>query len=75
MKLDYIEFPYFVRKDGVHRQGVGLSLDKEADRCCLGINNTMLVACITTKKCRVSAIVVYGPTEPTDGDDSGSDGI
>ena len=42
MKLGDIEFFYLGRKNGVHRQGVGLMMNKEAAKYCLGwegINN------------------------------------
>ena len=76
MKLGDIEFVYSGRKDGVHRQGVGLMMNKEAAKSCLGwegINNRILIAHFMTKKFRVSVIVVYAPIEPTDGDTSDSD--
>ena len=41
-------------KDGVRRQGAGLMINKESAKCYLGsegINNRMLVAHFTTKKC------------------------
>ena len=34
-KLGNIEFAYSGRKDGVHRQGVGLIMNKEAVKSCL----------------------------------------
>ena len=43
MKLGDIEFIYSGTKDGVHRQGVGLMMNKEAANSCLGyegINKT-----------------------------------
>ena len=61
---------------GAHRQGVGLMMNKEAARSCLGwlgINNRILIAHFMTKKFRVSVIAVYAPVEPTDGDTSDSD--
>ena len=76
MKLGDIEFVYSGRKDGVHRQGVGLMMNKEAAKSCLGwegINNRILIAHFMTRKFRVSVIVVYAPVEPTDGDTSDSD--
>ena len=76
MKLGDIEFVYSGRKDGVHRQGVGLMMNKEAAKSCFGwegINNRILIAHFMTKKFRVSVIVVYAPVEPTDGDTSDSD--
>ena len=36
MKLGDIEFFYLGRKDGVHRQGLGLIMNKEAAKSCLG---------------------------------------
>ena len=36
MKLGDIEFVYSGRKDGVHRQGVGLMMNKEAAKSSLG---------------------------------------
>ena len=71
MKLGCKEFIYSERKDGVHRRGVGLMMNMEAAKSCLGwesINNRMLVAHTMTKKFRVSVIIVYAPLEPTDGD-------
>ena len=47
MKLGDIEFVYSGRKDGVHRQGVGLMVNKEAAKSCLGwegIKNRILIA-------------------------------
>ena len=69
MKLGNIEFIYLGRKDGVHRQGVGLMMNKEAATSCLGwevINHRSLVAHFIAKKWRVSVIIVYAPIEPTD---------
>jgi hypothetical protein len=34
--LGDIEFVYSGRKDGVHRQGVGIMMNKEANKSCLG---------------------------------------
>ena len=71
MKLGDIEFVYSGRKDGIHRQGLGLMMNKEAAKSCLGwegINNRILMAHFMTKKLRVSVIVVYAPVEPSDGD-------
>ena len=76
MKLGDIEFFCSGRKDGVHRQGVGLMVNKEAAKSCLGwegINNRILIARFMTKKFRISFIVVHTPIEPTDGDTSDSD--
>ena len=77
MKLGGIEFVYSGRKDGVHRQGVGLMMNKEAAvKSCLGWegnSNRILIAHFMTKKYRVSVIVVYASAEPTDGDTSDSD--
>ena len=73
MKLSDIEFVCSGRKEGVHRQGVGLMMSKESAKSCLGwegINNRILMAHFMTKKFRVSVIVVYAPVEPTDGDTS-----
>ncbi|XP_065568837.1 uncharacterized protein LOC136032454 [Artemia franciscana] len=64
------------RKDGVHRQGVGPMMNKEAAKSCLGcggINNIIPIAHFMTKKFRVSIIVVYAPVELTDGDTSNLD--
>ena len=36
MKLGIIAFVYSGRKDGVHRQGVGLNVNKKAAMSCLG---------------------------------------
>ena len=68
MKLCDTEFVYSGRKDGVHGQGVGLMMNKEAAESCLGlegINNRILIAHFMTKKFRVLVIVVYAPVEPT----------
>jgi hypothetical protein len=76
MKSGDIEFVYSGRKDGVHRQGVGLMMNKEDSKSCLGwkgINNIILIAHFMTKKFSVSVIVVYTPVEPTEGDNSDSD--
>jgi hypothetical protein len=57
----------------MYRQGVGLLVNKEAAKPCLGwggINNKMLVTYFMTKRCRVSIIVVLAPVEPTDGESS-----
>ena len=35
MKLDNVEYIYSGRKDGVHRQGAGHMLNKEAIKSCL----------------------------------------
>ena len=62
-----IEFIYSGRKDRL------LMVNNEAVKSCLeweGINNTMLVANFMSNKCWVSAIVVYDPAEPVDGDSS-----
>ncbi|XP_065565846.1 uncharacterized protein LOC136030704 [Artemia franciscana] len=75
MKLGDIEFIYSGRKDGVHRQGVGLVMDKEAAQPNLGgegINNRIPIAHFMTKKFRVSIVVACSPFEPTDGDTSDS---
>jgi len=64
MKLGDIEFVYSGGKDGVHRQGVGLIVNKKAAKSCLGwegINNGILVAHFMPKKSRVSVIVAYAP--------------
>ena len=74
--LGDIEFVYTGRRDGVHRQGLGIMMNKEAAKSCLGwegINNIILIAHFMTKKFRVSAIVVYAPVKPTDGVTSDSD--
>ena len=76
MKLGDIKFVYSGRKDGVQRLGVGLLINKETDKSCLGwevINNRILIAHFMTKKFRVAVLVVYAPVEPTDGDTSDSD--
>ena len=76
MKLGDIEFVYSGRKDEVHRQGVGLMMNKETAKFCLGwegINNRIFIAHCITKKFRVTVIVVYPCVEPTDGDTSESD--
>ncbi|XP_065576095.1 uncharacterized protein LOC136037317 [Artemia franciscana] len=67
-----------VRKDGVHEHCVGLVMNKEAAKSCLGwesINNRILIADCTTKKSSVLVMGVYAPVEPTDGDTSYSDGF
>ena len=64
------------RNDGVKRERVGLMMNKEAAKSCLGwkgINNRILIAHFMTKKSRVSVIVVYAPVGPTDRDTSDSD--
>jgi len=46
-KLGDIEFVYPCRKDGVHRWGMGLMVNKEAAKSCLGregIKNRILIA-------------------------------
>ena len=61
MKLDDIEFFHSGRKDGIHRQDVGIMMNKEATKSCLGwegINNRKIIAHFMTKKFRVSVIVV-----------------
>ena len=53
MKLGAIEFVYSGRKDGIHRQGVGLKMNKKAVKSCLGwegINIRILIAHFMTKK-------------------------
>ena len=78
MKLCDIEFVFSGRNNGVHRQGVGLIMNKEAAKSCLGwkgMHNRILIALFITKKSRVSVIVVYAPDEATDGDTSDSDGF
>ena len=73
MKLGDVEFIYSGWKDWVHRQGVGLMINKEAAKSCLGcrsIHNTILIAHFMPKRLRVSVIVVYAPVESTDGDTS-----
>ena len=60
MKLGDIEFAYSGRKDGLHRQGVGLMMNKEATKSWLGwegIDNRVLITYFITKKFRVSVIV------------------
>ena len=69
MKIGDVEFVYSGRLDGMHRQGVGLMMNKGAAKSCLGregINNRMLTAHFMTIKFRVSVIVVYVPVEPID---------
>ena len=47
MKLGNIEFFNSDRKDGVHRHGVGVMMNKEAAKSCLvweSINNIILIA-------------------------------
>jgi hypothetical protein len=76
MKSGDIELIYSGSKDGVHRQGVGLMMNKESAKSRLGwegINNRILIAHFMTKKFRVSVIVVYALAEPTDGDTTDSD--
>ena len=61
MKLGDIEFVYSGRKDRIHRQGVGLMMNKEAAKSCLGwegFNSRMLVIHFITNKCRVSVTVM-----------------
>ena len=75
MKLGDIEFIYSGRKDGVHIQRVGLMMNKEAAKSCLGrksIDNKILIVHFMTRKFRISFIVVYAPVEPIDGDTSDS---
>ena len=55
MKLSDIEFVYSGRKNRVYRHGVGLMMNKEAAKSCLGwegINNSILTAHFMTKKFR-----------------------
>ena len=76
MKLGDIEFIYSGRKDGVHRQGIGLMMNREAAKSCFGwkgIINGIIIAHCMTKKWRASVIVVYAPAEPTNGDTSDLD--
>ena len=64
MKLGDIEFIYSDRKDGVHREGIGLMMNKEAAKSYLGwegINSGILIARFVTKKFRVPVIVAYTP--------------
>ena len=73
MKLGDIEFVFSGRKDGAHKQGVGLLMNKVAPKsflCCKSTNNRMILARFVTKKCRVSVIVVYDSVELTDRDSS-----
>ena len=75
-KLGDIEFVYSGRKYGVPRHGVGLMMNKEATKSCLGregINNKIIIAHFMTKKFRALVIVVYTAVEPTDRDTSDSD--
>ena len=72
MKLGEEEFVYSGRKDGVNRQGVGLMMDKEAAKSCLGwegINNRILIDNFMTEKFRESVIAPDAPVEPTDSDE------
>ena len=51
-------------------------MKKEAVKSCSGwegISNRIIIARFTTKKLRLSVIVVYAPVEPTDGYTSVSD--
>ena len=76
MTLGNIEFVYSGRKDGVHRREVGLMMNKEAAKSCLGwesIKNRMLIDHFMTKQIRVSVISEYAHVESTDGDTSDSD--
>jgi len=76
MNLGVTQVFYSGRKNGVHRQGVGLFMNKEAAKSCLdweGIKHRTLMAHFMIKKFRVSVIIVYAPVEPTDGDTSDSD--
>ena len=76
MKLGDIELVYSGRKDGKHRQGVGLMMSKEAAKSYLGregINNRALIADFMTKKFRLSFIVIHAPVESTDRGTSDSD--
>ena len=76
MKLGDIEIVYSHRKDGIHRQGVGLMMNKDVAKSCLGwegIINRILIPHFKTKKFRLSVIVIYIPVEPTDGDTINSD--
>ena len=60
MKLGDIEFIYSDRKDGVHRQGVGLMMNKEAAKSCLGwegFHNRILIVHFMTYLFRVSVVV------------------
>ena len=79
MKLGNIDFFFYSgRKDGVHKKGVGIIMNKEVAKSYLGwegINNRILIAHFMTKKLRVSVIVVYAPVEPTDGDTRDSETI
>ena len=43
MKLGDIEFVYSGRKDGVHRQGVGLMMNKEDAKSCLGWESKIII--------------------------------
>ena len=65
-----------LRQEGWGRQEVGLIMNKEAAKSCLGsegINNRILIAHFMTKKLRLSVIVVYTSVEPIEGDTSESD--
>ena len=64
MKLSDIEFVYLGRKDGVNRQGVGLMMNEENAKSCLGcecISNRILIAQVIIKKLKVSVIAVNVP--------------
>ena len=68
-----IEFVYPGRKDGVHRQRLGLMMNKEAAKSCIGsegINDRIIIAHFINKKFRVPDILVYAHVKPTDGDTS-----
>ena len=46
LNIGDIEFVYSGRKDGVHREGVGLMMNKEAAKACLGwkgINKVLII--------------------------------
>ncbi|XP_065557833.1 craniofacial development protein 2-like [Artemia franciscana] len=76
MKLGDSAFVYLGRKDGVHRKGVVVVMNKEAAKSCLGwegSNNKIRIAYFKTKKFRLSVIVVYAPVELTDGVTSDSE--
>ena len=78
MNYGDIEFVYSGRKVGVHRQGVGLMMNKEAAKSCLGwegINNITIIAHFMTKQFKVAVIVLYAPAEPAGGNTSDDENL
>ena len=64
IKFGDIEFAYSGRKAGVHTQGVGLMMNKEAAKSCLGwkgIDNRILIAHFMTKKFRIISYSIICP--------------